>query len=1380
VPFRQLFRYATGADMLLNTFAAVAATGNGFIFPGFALLFGDLLSQFNTVTSTDEFVAKINRYALWFLLIAIGAGVTALLENALPMITAERQIRRVREAYVNALLRQEVAFYDTNKAGELASRMIEDTLTMSGGIAEKSFASIHYSITFLGGIAVGFARSWQLTLVMFGALPVIMVVMAFLTNSVRKVRVTVGRLGRVAWPVKPAPPCLQVSQRIQQDSASLPAFTIYFSVVPTLPRCPLQFSSNEANAYAKAGDAATEAFSAIRTVAAFGAEEHEVERYDSHLAVAEKNGASKGVWVGGAVGAIFGCIFIFYGLSSLVAGVLIIRDRDANPACYDPNTPGCFTGGDVVATLMAVLIGSFSLGQVGPNFSAFASAQVAAYKLYAIIDRVPPIDVQSPAGAKPAPASLAGAIEFRNVTFAYPSRKTEPVLRNFSLSIRGGTTVALVGESGCGKSTLMQLFQRFYDVDEGEVLVDGINVKEWNLAHLRERVGVVSQEPTLFGTSVGENIGYGKPASAGPATQAEIEAAATAANAHEFISRLPEGYSTVVGTSVSSTQLSGGQRQRVCIARAILRDPKYLLLDEATSALDTKSERQVEAALAKLLSRDAVTGVRGTRTTLLIAHRLSTVTNADRIVVMHRGEVIEDGNHVSLMGLEGGAYRRLRELQDMAAEAAAASLAAGTDFAGPSSPRTPAAAAGTGVVVAPAPEHVRVSVASTTAATPSAGSATSATVMTPAARAPAGAVTVPVDSDPTPTAPIAADGLTLQRAPSIRTDAAVLGKGTVAAAAAAAPASGADAAKGGNAAVAKPAAAGAPAAPKEDKEWEREKAKLPPVKLSRVWALQAPEWAYLAIGLLGATLSGITQPVFAIIWSNMIAFFFGPNEQLKDNTRIYVLWFFLLGIAQVVVTIMRIGGFVYAGEKLTRRLRAMAYRAILRQEIGFFEEKGNSVGRLSTRLQADAAEVKGATGEGLSLVFQAGAAVIAGIVIAFQANWRLALVVVAIMPFMVLASLVQGAAFKGYNHGAAKALEESGHIAVESTAAIKTVTAFNLQPQLLQAFSRSLEVPMRAGFGKADSVGLGQLFQGFMMVRGDAGMLTRILLQPAVAMWPHGPCAECVIHAPLRLGVAACCMCSSVRIDCAALRRPHCITLTTPSHSVLCPHSPSSPISLRSSPPTPSPSTRAGSSSPRTGAPSRSSCASTSVREAPQRHEMPSLRHALLAYMFFSFCTCGHVDNPVILLLVACGFMPHASLPPRPHVQPSRCQHKRPATVSHTRGSGLGLCFTDQRKAAGSLRPVGLICCRELAPSKRPRAPLPRCVCSHQLGAVHGQGGARDALRVRAAGPQERGGPHDQGGRCPARRPARSGPCGAQERDLRVPDPPRHARHPEP
>jgi ABC-type multidrug transport system fused ATPase/permease subunit len=273
---------------------------------------------------------------------------------------------------------------------------------------------------------------------------------------------------------------------------------------------------------APAGDAATETFSSIRTVQAYGGEAHEVRRYDSHLAVAEKSGSTKGIMLGVAVGAIFGTMFLFYGIASLVAGVLIVNGRNANSACYNPTTPGCFSGSNVVQTLMAVLVGSFSLGQVGPNFSAFAAAQTAAHRLFSVIDRVPPVDVASPAGARPPPSALRGSVEFRSVSFSYPSRPDEPVLRDFSLTVPGGSTVALVGESGCGKSTLLQLLQRFYEPASGAVLVDGIDVREWNLAALRDRIGVVSQEPTLFAVSVAENISYGKPASAGPATPAEI------------------------------------------------------------------------------------------------------------------------------------------------------------------------------------------------------------------------------------------------------------------------------------------------------------------------------------------------------------------------------------------------------------------------------------------------------------------------------------------------------------------------------------------------------------------------------------------------------------------------------------------------------------------------------------------------------------------------------------------------------------------------------------------------------------------------------------------------------------------------------------------
>jgi ATP-binding cassette subfamily B (MDR/TAP) protein 1 len=441
VSFREMLRYARGADKCLIVISCAAAALNGLIFPGFSLIFGELLNLFNDASAGGDFVADIERYALWFLLLSVGAGLFSFLESALAIVTAERQVRRVREAYLRALLRQPVAYFDVNKGGEMAASLVEDTLTLMNGLSDKISSTFKYTITFLAGIAVGFARSWQLTLTMFTLLPLIVIVMGALAFHIRT------------------------------------------------------FESRSAAAYAKAGDAATETFASIRTVAAFGGEEHEIRRYDAHLAVAEKSGSSKGVWIGAAVGSVFGSLFIGYGLCSLVGAVLIVKDRESNPACYNPLTPGCFTGGTIVQTLMAVLIGSFSVAQIGPNVSAIFAAQVAAHKLFSVIDLRPTIDAYSTEGATPAPASLTGTIEFRNVSFAYPSRKETVIFRNFNLTIRGGAMTALVGASGCGKSTLMQLLLRNYDVDDGVILVDGTPIKDWNLRHLRERIGVVSQEP---------------------------------------------------------------------------------------------------------------------------------------------------------------------------------------------------------------------------------------------------------------------------------------------------------------------------------------------------------------------------------------------------------------------------------------------------------------------------------------------------------------------------------------------------------------------------------------------------------------------------------------------------------------------------------------------------------------------------------------------------------------------------------------------------------------------------------------------------------------------------------------------------------------------
>jgi len=207
--------------------------------------------------------------------------------------------------------------------------------------------------------------------------------------------------------------------------------------------------------------------------------------------------------------------------------------------------------------------------------------------------------------------------------------------------------VALVGPSGGGKTTLVSLLPRFWDVHRGRILLDGIDVRSLRLADLREAIGVVPQEPALFSGTIRENIAYARPG----ASAADVEAAARAAHAHEFIERLPQGYDTMVGER--GVKLSGGQRQRVAIARAVLKDPAVLVLDEATSNLDTESERLIEDALARLLVG---------RTTLIIAHRLSTVRRADRLVVLDRGQIVEEGSHGELLGL-GGLYARLYERQ---------------------------------------------------------------------------------------------------------------------------------------------------------------------------------------------------------------------------------------------------------------------------------------------------------------------------------------------------------------------------------------------------------------------------------------------------------------------------------------------------------------------------------------------------------------------------------------------------------------------------------------------------------------------------------------------------------------------------------------------
>mmetsp|Transcript_26470 Transcript_26470/g.70819 ORF Transcript_26470/g.70819 Transcript_26470/m.70819 type:complete len:321 (-) Transcript_26470:157-1119(-) len=299
-----------------------------------------------------------------------------------------------------------------------------------------------------------------------------------------------------------------------------------------------------------------------------------------------------------------------------------------------------------MAVILCVMFGAIGLGQFAADASDKAEALTAAGKIMKLWDHQGTINaLDDTKGATP--AKVEGAIELRDLHFAYPQRPGAEIYAGLNLTIEPGQTVALVGPSGCGKSTVVQLCERFYDPKAGAVLLDGTDLKELKVSWLRQQIGLVSQEPTLFSGSIFDNIAAGKIG----ATAAEVESAAAQSNAHGFISTFKEGYQTEVGEK--GVQLSGGQKQRIAIARAIVRDPSILILDEATSALDTASEKVVQAALDKLLLAKK-------RTTIIIAHRLSTIRNADKIVVLMDGKVVEQGTHDELMGHgAAGHYRDL-------------------------------------------------------------------------------------------------------------------------------------------------------------------------------------------------------------------------------------------------------------------------------------------------------------------------------------------------------------------------------------------------------------------------------------------------------------------------------------------------------------------------------------------------------------------------------------------------------------------------------------------------------------------------------------------------------------------------------------------------
>ncbi|KAB2613956.1 ABC transporter B family member 15-like [Pyrus ussuriensis x Pyrus communis] len=758
--------------------------------------------------------------------------------------------------------------------------------------------------------------------------------------------------------------------------------------------------------YNKAANIAEQAISSIRTVYAFVGENKTVSEFSVALQGSVKLGLSQGLAKGLAIGSN-GVVFAIWSFMSYYGSRMVMYHGAR--------------GGTVFAVGAAIAVGGLALGSGLSNLKYFSEACSAAERIMEVIRRVPKIDSDNMEGE--CLEDVSGEVEFKHVEFAYPSRPESIIFKDFNLTIPAGKTVALVGGSGSGKSTVISLLQRFYDPLGGEVLLDGVAINKLQLKWLRSQMGLVSQEPALFATSIKENILFGK-------EDAEIEEvieAGKAANAHNFISQLPQGYDTQVGER--GVQMSGGQKQRIAIARAIIKKPRILLLDEATSALDSESERVVQEALDK-----AAVG----RTTIIIAHRLSTIRNADVIAVVQNGQVMEIGSHDELSQRENGHYTSLVRLQRTEKENEPEELG----HYGASS-------------------SISNDIHSTSSRRLSMVSRSSS-------------------------ANSFAQGRALDQESVV----------------------------------------------------EYEQKKLPVPSFRRLLDLNLPEWKQAVMGCTSATLFGAVQPLYAFAMGSMISvYFLKDHDEIKAKTRTYSLCFLGLAIFSLLINVSQHYNFAYMGEYLTKRIRERMLSKVLTFEVGWFDQDENSSGAICSRLANDANVVRSLVGDRMALVVQTMSAVTVACTMGLIITWRLALVMIAVQPLIIVCFYTRRVLLKKMSQKAIKSQEESSKLAAEAVSNLRTVTAFSSQNRLLKMLEKAQEGPRResirqswyAGIGLACSqslttvtwafdfwyggklvakgyVNAKQLFQTFMVlvstgrVIADAGSMTTDLAKGADAV----------------------------------------------------------------------------------------------------------------------------------------------------------------------------------------------------------------------------------------------------------------------------------------
>ncbi|KAF8919003.1 multidrug resistance protein 1 [Mucidula mucida] len=910
VSFTQLFRFSTRFELCIDAVAIVAAAAAGAAQPLMTLLFGNLTNQFVkfqvVINNVDEgnqdaidalpavaaaFRHEASKDALYLVIIGIGMMVCTFVYMYVWVYTAEVNAKRIRERYLQAVLRQDIQFFDKVGAGEVATRIQTDTHLVQQGMSEKVALVVTFIAAFVTGFVLAYARSWRLALALTSLLPCIGITGAIMNKSISKY--------------------MQLSLKHVADGGSV----------------------------------AEEVISTVRTAQAFGTQRILSSLYDVHVQKSNVVEIKAAMWLGGGLSIFFFCIYSSYALAFSFGTTLILQ--------------GHADAGAVINVFMAILIGSFSLALLAPEMQAITHGRGAAAKLFATIDRVPDIDSTDPSGEKP--ESVEGEIQLEDIQFSYPSRPNVPVVKGVNLTFKAGKTAALVGASGSGKSTVISLVERFYDPLSGNVFLDGRNIKNLNLKWLRSQIGLVSQEPTLFATTIKGNVAHGLINTPFENASDEekfklIKEACVKANADGFISKLPLGYDTMVGER--GFLLSGGQKQRIAIARAIVSDPRILLLDEATSALDTQSEGIVQDALDK-----AAAG----RTTITIAHRLSTIKDADVIFVMGDGLVLEQGTHNELLQKEGGAYARLVQAQKLREAKDEEALAGGED-------------------------DVDVEIESVKD-------------MEKAAQE-----EIPLGRRNTGHQSLASQILEQRRKETGAKNDNDLGLYTM---------------------------------------------------FKRMFVINKAQYRQYAFGSIFAIMTGMVYPAFGIVYAKAINGFALTGPALRHSGDRNALWFFIIAIISTLCIGMQNVFFSSSAAHLTARLRSLSFKAILRQDIEYFDQDEHSTGSLTSNLSENPQKVNGLFGTTLAAIIQSISTLVAGAILGLIFVWKLGLVGIACMPLLVSIGYIRLRVVVLKDQKNKKSHESSAQLACEAAGAIRTVASLTREDDCLHLYSSSLEGPLR-------------------------------------------------------------------------------------------------------------------------------------------------------------------------------------------------------------------------------------------------------------------------------------------------------------------------------